>query len=67
MIDALTGWFEVTQYSDKKAMTIANFVETSLLVRFPLPLEFTYDRLGEFLGHEFKNRLIENEYGIMYD
>ena len=28
MIDPVTGWFEVTQYVDKKVMTIANFVET---------------------------------------
>ena len=24
----------------------------------------TYDRGGEFLSHEFKNSIIENEYGI---
>ena len=28
MIDPVTGWFEVMQYRDKKAMTIANLVET---------------------------------------
>ena len=26
MVDPVTKWFEVTQYSDKKAMAIANFV-----------------------------------------
>ena len=28
MIDPVSGWFEVTQYRDKKAMTIKNLVET---------------------------------------
>ena len=28
MIDPVTGWFEITQYDDKIAITIANFVET---------------------------------------
>ena len=26
IIDPITGWFEVTQYSDKKAMTTENLV-----------------------------------------
>ena len=64
IIDPLTGWFEVIQYSNKKAMTIANFVETLWLVRYPWTVEITYDQGGEFLGHEFKNILIEDEYGI---
>ena len=64
MIDPVTGWFEVTQYSDKKATMIANLVETTWLARYPWPVEITYDQGGEFLGHEFKNTLIENEYGI---
>ena len=51
MIDPVTGWFEVTQYNDKKAMTIANLVETTWLVRYTWPVENTYDRGGEFLGH----------------
>ena len=46
-------------------MTITNLVETTWLARYPWPVEITYDRGGEFLGHEFKNNLIENEYGIM--
>ena len=64
MIDPVTGWFEVTQYRDKKAMMNANKVETMWLVRYPWPVEITYDQEGELLGHEFKNILIENEYGI---
>ena len=34
MMYPITGWFEVTQYSDKKLMTIASFVETTWLVRY---------------------------------
>ena len=44
MIDPVTGWFDVTQYGDKKAMTIANFVEPMWLPRYPWPSEITYDR-----------------------
>ena len=64
MIDPITGWFEVTQYSDKKAMTIATLVETMWLVQYPWPAVITYYQGGEFLGHEFKNSLIQYEYGI---
>ena len=32
MIDPVTGWFEVRQYSNKKAMTITNLVEITWLV-----------------------------------
>ena len=35
MIDPVTRWFEVIQYSDKKAMMIMNLVETTWLVRYP--------------------------------
>ena len=45
-------------------MTIANLVETTWLVRYPRPVEITYNRGGELLGYEFKNILIENEYRI---
>ena len=46
MVNPVTGWCEVTQYSDKKAMTIANLVETTWLVRYPRPVEITYNRGG---------------------
>ena len=64
MIYPVTGWFEVTKYSYKKATTIKNLVETTWLARYPWPVEITYDQGGELLGHEFKNTLIENEYGF---
>ena len=47
MIDPVTGWFEVTQYNDKKGMMIANLVETTWLVRYPWTVEITYDQGGE--------------------
>ena len=42
IIDPLTGWFEITQYKDKKSMKIANLVETTRLVCCPWPVEITY-------------------------
>ena len=53
MIDPVTGWFEVTQYINKKVMKIANLVETTWLVRYLWPVEIMYDQGGQFLGHEF--------------
>ena len=38
MIDTLIGWFEVVQYDDKIAITIANLVETTWLSRYPRPI-----------------------------
>ena len=46
MIDPITGWFELTQYSNKKYMTIANLVETTWLDRYPQPVEITYYQGG---------------------
>ena len=34
IIDPVTGWFKVTQYCNKKAIGIANLVETIYLVRY---------------------------------
>ena len=34
MIDPVTGWFEITQYNDKKGISILNLVETLWLSRF---------------------------------
>ena len=54
MIYPVTGCFKVTQHINKKSMTIANLVENACLVRYPWPVEITYDQAGEFLGHEVK-------------
>ena len=58
IIDPVNEWFVITQYRNKKTMTIANFVLNTWLVRYPWPVEIIYDRGGEFLGHDFKNSLI---------
>ena len=33
MIDSITGWFEVVRYDDKRAINIANLIETTWLYR----------------------------------
>ena len=33
VIDPVTGWFEVTQYNDKKEMTVTNLIENMWLSR----------------------------------
>ena len=63
MIDPATGWFEIQEYGDKRAGTIANIVEQNWYARYPWPTEITYDRGNEFIGHEFENNFIKNEYG----
>ena len=42
-MNPVTGQFEVTQYNDKRAIPIANLVETVWLSRYPKPIEITYD------------------------
>ena len=58
IIDPVTGWFEITQYNDKKEMTIVNLVYTTCMLQYTQPVEITYDQGEEFLGHEFKSILI---------
>ena len=60
MIDPATGWFEVRQISEKKAITVAHVVETTWLTRYPLPNILIYDRGSEFMG-DFAN-MIKNDY-----
>ena len=64
MIDPVTGWFEIVQYDDKRAITIANLVETMWLSRYPRPMKIMYDQGKHFIGHELRNSLIEMEYRI---
>ena len=59
MTDPVTGWFEISQYEDKRAISIGNLVETMWLYRYPIPIEITYDQGKEFIGHEFRKLLIE--------
>ena len=44
MIDPVTGWFEMTQYNDKRAMSIKNLFESSWMSRYPRPTEIMYDQ-----------------------
>ena len=37
MIDSVTGWFEIAQYEDKRAISTKNLVETTWLYRYPRP------------------------------
>ena len=37
MIDPATGWFEISQYDDKRSITVANVVEQEWLARYPWP------------------------------
>ena len=46
MIYPAAGRFEVTQYHNKKVMTIANLVETTWLVQYPWPVDITNDQGG---------------------
>ena len=55
MINPVTGWFEIAQYNDKIAISIANLVETTWLSIYPRPIEITYDQGSEFIGHGFRN------------
>ena len=59
MIDPVTRWFKITQYDNKRAISIANLVETKWLTRYPRPVEITYDQGSEFIDHEFRKSLIE--------
>ena len=54
MIDPVTGWFQITEYNEKRAIQIANLVGTTWLYRYPRPTEIKYDQGPEFMGHEFK-------------
>ena len=58
-MDPVTGWFEITQYNNKKEMIIARLVEITWLVWYPWPVEITYDQGREFLGHKVKSSLVE--------
>ena len=43
MVDPAIGWFKITQYDDKKAISIRNWVKTTRLTRYPIPMKITYD------------------------
>ena len=51
MIDPVTRWSKVTQYDDKKLVTITNLVETMWIYRYPWPSGIIYGHGSEFLGN----------------
>ena len=57
----VTGWFEIAQYEDKRAIYIVNLVETMWLSIYPRPIEILYYQGKEFIGHESIKYLIETE------
>ena len=65
MIDPVTGWFEIKRYKDKRYTSTSDLVETMLLSRYPIPMKITYDQGSEFIGHEFRKYVIEEEYRIV--
>jgi transposase InsO family protein len=63
MIDPASGWFEIHQYDDKRAITVANIAEQEWLSRYPWPTQITFDRGNKFIGHEFRHT-VTHDYGI---
>ena len=66
MIDTIEGWFEITQYDNKRAMTIMKLVETMWIIRYPWTDKITYDQGSTFFGREFQNSLFQKENIIKY-
>ena len=58
IIGPVTGWFEIAQYDNKRAILVANLDETTWLYRYPIPIEIPYDQGKEFIGHKFRKSLI---------
>ncbi len=56
MIGPATGWFEVHKLNDKRSKTVANTVEQEWLIRYPWPIQITYDRGSKLIGAEFQAR-----------
>ena len=44
MINPVTILIQVVRYDDKRAITIANLVETMWMSRYPRSIEITYDQ-----------------------
>ena len=63
MIDSASGWFEIHQYGDNQAVTIANVVEQEWFSRYPWPTQVTFDCGKIILGHKFRH-MVSHDYGI---
>jgi hypothetical protein len=44
MIDPATSWFEMKQFKDKEAITVASTVEQTWLTRYPWPAQVIFDK-----------------------
>ena len=56
----------MTQYANKRAISIATLVGTMWLTRYPRPMKITYGQGSEFIGHDFIESPIEKYYGITF-
>ena len=56
---------QISQHDEKIFIATANLVETTLLTRYPRPMEVMYDQGSEIIGHEFIKPLIQKENGII--
>ena len=65
MINYVTRWLEITQYDDKRAISMVNLVETTWLTGYPRTTKIMYDQGSEFIGHAFSKSRIGEEYGII--
>lgn len=63
LIDPASGWFELHQYNDKRAITVANVGVQEWFARYPWPTHITFDRANELHGHEFEHMIL-HDYGI---
>ena len=61
MIDPVTGYFEITQYNNKRAISIAKLAENMCMSRYPRSMEITYNQVSECIGQEFRKPLTEKE------
>ena len=59
VIDPVKEWSKIAQYDDKIGISIANYVETTLLTKCPRWMEIMYNQGSELIGHEFIKSLIE--------
>ena len=54
VINTIKGQFEIEYYEDKRAIPIANLVETTWLSRYCREIEIMHDQGKECIGDEFK-------------
>jgi hypothetical protein len=61
MINPAISWFEIHQYNDRQAITVASTAKEEWFSRYPWPTQVTFDHGSDFVGHELKKTL--NDYG----